>query len=155
VKDRSGETLEAVRAALRQYGRPRKNPGGERPVAVLNNGVTVQNGMKLMPRHIDKIQRLSLPGAFRYAEITGKIPKTQSEKAKRAFYEASTGRNGNVEDQPKNPADLHFETGILDQEIAQIDQNTYDTREILRNLAAAAKKLRKTAPRAKTVSKPT
>jgi hypothetical protein len=137
VKDRSGETLEAVRAALKQYGRPRKNPGGERPVAVLTNGITVQNGMKLMPKHIDRILSLSLPGAFRYAEITGKIPKPASEKAKRAFYEAHTGKNG-------------FETGPIDQDIARIDQNTYDTREIQRNLAAAAKKLRKQAQGLKT-----
>jgi hypothetical protein len=125
--------LAAVDAALKKYGRPRKNPGGERPVAILTNGVTVQSGMKLMPRHTDKIRRLSLPGAFRYAEISGKIPKISAENAKRAFYDAHyPERNGQ---QPIQ----------IDLEIDKIDQDTYDSRQIQRNLAKAAKKLRKAA----------
>lgn len=130
-KDRSPEILDAVRHTLGQYRRPRKNPGEIRPVAVLKNGQVVE---KVTSRHIPEIQRLSLPGAFRYVEITGKFSKIPSEKAKRAFYEAHTGKNG-------------FETGILDQEIIEIDQNTYDSREIVRNLRAAAKKLRKAGSR--------
>jgi hypothetical protein len=126
-KSLAPDVLDAVRATISHYRRPRKNPGGERPVAVKTDRTVIK---KVTRRHLEHIQRLSLQGAFQYVQITGKYSKTDLEKAKMAFYEAVTGKNG-------------FETGILDQEIARIDQETYDNRDIARNLRAAAKKLRR------------
>lgn len=127
------ELLVQVADTLTQYGRPRKNPGGERPYIVLQDGSSRE---KLFPRHIQQISRLSLPGAFRYVEINGSYTKKVSEKAKIAFYEAETGNNG---------SEIVFggSNNQLDQELARIDQETMDSRQIIRNLRAAAKKLRK------------
>ena len=128
-KDLSAEMLDAVIAVIEQYGRPRKNPGGNRPVAVLTDGKTVE---KVTRRHFDQIKRISLPGAFRYVELLGPYGKTPSEKAKMAFYEVHTGYNG-------------FEIGNLDIEINRIDRHTSDSRKIIRSLQAARKKRRKLA----------
>jgi hypothetical protein len=120
--------LGEVISTLQKYGRPRKNPGMNRPVAVSTDNMVLD---KVTAKHLGNIKKLSLPGAFRYVELTGGYGKIPSEKAKSAFYEAHTGING-------------FSGGILDDQIQQIDQDTADIRLILRSLRAARKKLRKT-----------
>jgi hypothetical protein len=127
VRKQPEDLLLAVAHVLREHRRPRKNPGMPRPYAVLTDGIVRKT---INRRYMPEIWLLSLPAAFRYAQLEGHYSAITVEKAKRAFYEAHTGRNG-------------FEIGPVDVEIAKIDQNTYDTRKILRNLKAAVKQLRK------------
>lgn len=121
------DLLRQVAQVLREHGRPRKNPGMPRPYAVMSDGTARKT---ITRRHFQGIWLVSLPAAFRYAELEGRYSKPTVEKAKMAFYEAHTGHNS-------------FTTGPVDLEITKIDQDTYDSRQILRNLAAAAKGLRK------------
>jgi len=125
------QLLAAVEKALADYGRPRKNPGKPRPTAVLIDGF---NASRLRPADIPRVHHLSLPGAFQYAKITtGSSPKTV-QNAKRAFCEKFNGR----------PAgDGSYSAERVEAMLKFIDGDTHDSRELLRVLKAAQKKLRK------------
>ena len=127
----ASQILTGVENAIYRYGRPRKNPGTERPVAILKSGSEVK---KLTPKHIFDVQHLSLPAAFRYVEIRGNYGKNHAEKAKRAFLVAHHGTDTEI--------DMNgFSNSTLEAEIQKIDQTTSNSRELTRNLRAARKKL--------------
>jgi hypothetical protein len=128
VRKQPEDLLLAVAQTLRAHGRPRKNPGMPRPYAVLFDRTVRKT---ITRRYMPDIWLLSLPAAFRYVQLHGRYSPSTAEKAKAAFYEAHTGLNGG------------FSTAYVDQEITRIDQDTCDTRKILRNLKAAVKNLRK------------